>query len=234
MVRPSCIARIKNDIKAFATSQPPGIALVPDEEDITKLHALIVGPHGTPYEGGLFYFILRCPEDYPFKPPRVTLMTTGGGRVTFNPNLYHCGKVCLSILGTWEGPQWSPAMHFSHVLISIQSILNDKPFHNEPGFSHETQFINEANDYNEMIRHETLRVAVVAMMAHPPKNFPADLQNAMVVSFMTNYDRYVSTCTKHKHLNGRRWEDKLSAMVGTFDYNKILTELRQLEKTLSP
>ena len=28
---------------------------------------------------------------------------TGGGTVRFNPNLYNCGKVCLSLLGTWSG-----------------------------------------------------------------------------------------------------------------------------------
>lgn len=29
----------------------------------------------------------------------------GGGLVRFNPNLYNCGKVCLSLLGTWSGGQ---------------------------------------------------------------------------------------------------------------------------------
>lgn len=27
----------------------------------------------------------------------------GAGSVRFNPNLYNCGKVCLSLLGTWSG-----------------------------------------------------------------------------------------------------------------------------------
>ena len=30
---------------------------------------------------------------------QVNLQTTGGGSVRFNPNLYNCGKVCLSLLG---------------------------------------------------------------------------------------------------------------------------------------
>lgn len=36
-------------------------------------------------------------------------LTTGSGSVRFNPNLYQCGKVCLSLLGTWQGPSWDPA-----------------------------------------------------------------------------------------------------------------------------
>lgn len=64
-----------------------------------QIHALITGPFDTPYEGGFFYFLIRCPPDYPIRAPRVKLVTTGGGRVRFNPNLYKNGKVCLSILG---------------------------------------------------------------------------------------------------------------------------------------
>ncbi len=35
---------------------------------------------------------------------------------------------------TWSGPAWSPAQSLSSVLISIQSLMNEKPYHNEPGF----------------------------------------------------------------------------------------------------
>lgn len=66
---------------------------------LPQIHALITGPFDTPYEGGFFYFLIRCPPDYPIRPPRVKLMTTGDGRVRFNPNLYRSGKVCLSIIG---------------------------------------------------------------------------------------------------------------------------------------
>ncbi len=42
-----------------------------------QIHALITGPFDTPYEGGFFYFLIRCPPDYPIRPPRVKLITTG-------------------------------------------------------------------------------------------------------------------------------------------------------------
>ena len=66
---------------------------------VSQLHALITGPFDTPYEGGLFHFVIRFPPNYPLVPPRVAFMTTSGGTVRFNPNLYRNGKVCLSILG---------------------------------------------------------------------------------------------------------------------------------------
>jgi hypothetical protein len=48
-----------------------------------------------------FTFDLYLPPQYPDVPPKVQFLTTGGGHVRFNPNLYSDGKVCLSILGTW-------------------------------------------------------------------------------------------------------------------------------------
>lgn len=64
---------------------------------------MIAGPDGTPYAGGLFEFDCFIPLEYPHTPPLMHLRTTGGGSVRFNPNLYNCGKVCLSLLGTWPG-----------------------------------------------------------------------------------------------------------------------------------
>ena len=45
-------------------------------------------------------------------------------------------QVCLSLLGTWAGPSWDPAMStLMQVLISIQSmILVTDPYYNEPGW----------------------------------------------------------------------------------------------------
>jgi len=65
------------------------------------------------------------------KPPNVLLRTTDGGRVRFNPNLYSSGRVCLSILGTWDGPAWSSAESLASVLLSIQSLMCPKPYHSK-------------------------------------------------------------------------------------------------------
>jgi ubiquitin-protein ligase len=37
---------------------------------------------------GLFAFDVLLPADYPASPPKVLALTTGGGTVRFNPNLY--------------------------------------------------------------------------------------------------------------------------------------------------
>lgn len=77
------------------------------------LKALIFGAEDTPYAHGAFEFDIFFENNYPSQPPKVNLTTTGQGNVRFNPNLYACGKVCLSLLGTWRGnasENWDPKM----------------------------------------------------------------------------------------------------------------------------
>jgi ubiquitin-conjugating enzyme E2 Z len=93
------VVRTKKDLAEIIKEKPHGIYAAPDSDDITKIHGLVLGPVGTPYEGGLFHFLLRTSPNYPYAPPKVKLLTTGGGTVRFNPNLYMNGKVCLSIIG---------------------------------------------------------------------------------------------------------------------------------------
>jgi ubiquitin-conjugating enzyme E2 Z len=222
-----CINRIKRDIASIYKEPPPGMFVIPDSNDMTTVHALITGPFDTPYEGGFFYFVIRCPPDYPIRAPRVKLMTTGEGRVRFNPNLYKNGKVCLSILGTWSGPAWSPAQSLSSVLISIQSLLNEKPYHNEPGYEEERN-VGDAKRYNEIIVHETLRVAVLDMVEGKGA-CPDPLREAIQSSFPDYYDYYLSICQSNMHLQGQTMQDPFGEKRGKFDFQSLLQKLELLK-----
>jgi len=231
---PQCMLRIKRDMMAIYNEPPPGILVVPDEKDLTLVHALITGAFDTPYEGGFFYFILRFPPEYPIKPPKVRLMTTGGAKVRFNPNLYKCGKVCLSILGTWSGPVWSPAQTLSSVLISIQSLLTDKPYHNEPGFERE-RFPGDVARYNDIIQHETLRVAVIGMLDNDyGVTMPEPLREAMEKSFLQFYDFYENLAQSKLKLTGTQMQDPFGEKRGAFQYTSLLQRLRMIHARLKP
>jgi len=150
-----------------------GIFVSPEDSDMTLLHAVIRGPDDTPYSGGYFYFQLRFPPNYPTSPPKVQIMTTDEGRVRFNPILYRNGKVCLSILGTWEGPGWTPVMDLLQVFLSIQSLMCENPFYNEPGQEMKKGQKNPRSDaYNEMLLHETIRVAFIDIILNKPSDLP--------------------------------------------------------------
>lgn len=74
-----------------------------DKDRVDFMQAMIMGSNGTPYGHGAYLFDIYFDDSYPNTPPKVNLTTTGHGKVRFNPNLYACGKVCLSLLGTWRG-----------------------------------------------------------------------------------------------------------------------------------
>lgn len=95
--------RLMTEITTLSTGLPPGLFVryAESRPDVHKV--VIIGPEGTPYANGIFEFDIFCDANFPNKPPLVQFKTTGGGRVNFNPNLYADGKVCLSLLGTWQG-----------------------------------------------------------------------------------------------------------------------------------
>lgn len=206
--------RIINDIRELYSDPVEGIFVAPDDDNITILHALIVGPEGTPYEGGFFYFLVTFSEKYPLVPPKVKLMTTGDGKVRFNPNLYACGKVCLSILGTWQGPGWTSVMTTKSVLISIQSLMCENPFYNEPGFEkQEARYKKESEDYNRRIHYQRIQVAVCDMVERSLSSetanlaMPQVLKEMVIKLFMTKYDFYHKTCKDSMSLDNQPIKD---------------------------
>mmetsp|Transcript_8461 Transcript_8461/g.14355 ORF Transcript_8461/g.14355 Transcript_8461/m.14355 type:complete len:544 (+) Transcript_8461:100-1731(+) len=126
------LKRMKIEFNTLSTSLPPSIKYMVSEENFSLGKFMIEGPADTPYDGGYFLFDLKLPNDYPNSSPSVNFLTTGGGSVRFNPNLYNCGKVCLSLLGTWAGEKWDPQVsNINQVLQSICYLI----FVEEPYFS---------------------------------------------------------------------------------------------------
>jgi ubiquitin-protein ligase len=148
-------------------------------ERMDAVQFMISGPEDTPYSNGLFLFDSFFPENYPQHAPKVNLQTTGRGTVRFNPNLYNCGKVCLSLLGTWPGQTeegWVASNStFLQVIVSIQSlILVPDPYFNEPGYegtmgSSNGQKASEA--YNLNLREQTIRWGMIDVLTNPPTGF---------------------------------------------------------------
>lgn len=223
-----CLNRIKRDLATIYREPPPGMFVVPEPEDMTKINALIIGPFDTPYEGGFFHFMLRCPPNYPCNPPRVKLVTTGEGSVRFNPNFYKNGKVCLSILGTWSGPSWSPALSLSSLLISIQSLMSDRPYHNEPGYERERR-AGEVNRYNRIIQHETIRVAVLDSLVKWSAE-PGPLFKVATTSLPDFIDHFETVCLNNLNSDGEEMRDPFGEKRGFFQWNQLLNRLRDLRE----
>ncbi|KAL0855318.1 hypothetical protein Bca101_060471 [Brassica carinata] len=167
--------RIQEEWKILENDLPEMIFVRAYESRMDLLRAVIIGADGTPYHDGLFFFDIFFPDTYPSVPP-VVHYHSGGLRI--NPNLYNCGKVCLSLLGTWPGAanqMWIPSKStMLQVLVSIQGlILNEKPYFNEPGYAGSAGSANgesKSKAYSENTFLLSLKT-MVYNMRRPPKYF---------------------------------------------------------------
>ena len=121
-----------------------GIYYVHDSENMLKGYALIFGPDDSLYRYGSYMFEFTYPTEYPFVPPKVTYLTNDG-TTRFNPNLYRNGKVCISLLNTWKGEQWTSCQTIKSILLSLVSLLHNEPLLNEPGIKKTHRDFNQYN-----------------------------------------------------------------------------------------
>jgi ubiquitin-protein ligase len=220
------LIRILSEISGFKTELPlnweSSVWIRISKDNCNILSFLISGPKDTPYENGLFEFHAYFPADYPNTVPEVLINTTGNNHFRFNPNLYKCGKVCLSLLNTWngnDGEKWNKnTSTFLQVLISIQSlILVDQPYFNEPGYERDinTDKGKKKSDlYNEEIHPNTIKLAMIDIINNPPSGFEEIIAN----HFKFKKDEILCTILK--------WEENASKFKN--DINKYRLEFESI------
>ena len=110
------LKRIDKELEDLQKDPPFNCSAGPINDDLYYWQATIMGPEGTPYQGGLFFLDINFPTDYPFKPPKIYFRTK-----IYHPNISSNGSICLDILKD----QWSPALTVAKVILSICSLLTD-------------------------------------------------------------------------------------------------------------
>ncbi|RWS27952.1 E2/E3 hybrid ubiquitin-protein ligase UBE2O-like protein [Leptotrombidium deliense] len=148
--------QVRKEITLLESSLPLEILVKTFSDRMDLFSVMIKGAKCTPYEDGLFLFDVQLPSSYPEVPPVVHYLSFCNDRL--NPNLYDTGKVCVSLLGTWNGKGtevWTPTSTLLQVLISIQGlILVDEPYFNEAGYlKQKGTLVGQENSrlYNEMV-----------------------------------------------------------------------------------
>ena len=151
----SFMKHVRSEMRLLQSSLPAGIIVKGYEERMDLYSAMIHGPKATPYEDGVFFFDFQLPADYPASPPSCHYISYCTDRL--NPNLYEDGKVCVSLLGTWQGKgteTWTPDSNLLQLLVSIQGlILVREPYFNEAGYEKQRgaqQGSENSRMYNEM------------------------------------------------------------------------------------
>lgn len=224
------ISRLLKDVKHIIKYPlaDNGIYYIHDDEDILKGYALIIGPEDTPYYGGFYFFELKYPFDYPHTPPKVTYCTNGND-VRFNPNLYKCGKVCVSLLNTWRGEQWTSCQTISTVLLTLCTLLCKDPLLNEPGVSKNHV---DMKNYTDIIEYSNINVAICDIISKKPEVYHSFFENFypfIKENFQKNYDKIFSFCENknNEFINKPVITTGFYTMKVKIDYEKVIEKLKQ-------
>jgi ubiquitin-conjugating enzyme E2 Z len=231
------ITRLLRDVKQILKEPltENGIYYVHDDTDMLKGYALIIGPSDTPYFGGNYFFEFNYPADYPHSPPKVKYWTNGN-RIRFNPNLYTCGKVCVSLLNTWRGEQWTSCQTISTVLLTLCTLLCNNPLLNEPGVG---KGHADMENYTEIIQYSNLSIAVCDIVNKKDGIYMPFFENFypfVKENFLKNYDKLLELAEK-KHSDFKmtvvNFKTGFYNMNVNADYSKIIVMLREIKDSMS-
>jgi ubiquitin-conjugating enzyme E2 Z len=224
------INRLIKDIKQII-SYPlieHGIYYIHDDTDMLKGYALIIGPEDTPYFAGNYFFEIQYPIDYPYSPPVINYCTNGNN-IRFNPNLYKCGKVCISLLNTWRGEQWTSCQSISTVLLTLCTLLCKEPLLNEPGvvLAHKDRIA-----YNSIIEYSNINIAICDIVSGENNmKFFNLFSHHVNANFIKNYDKIMDFIENKKIFPLTILNTSLYNMSIKIDYTLLYHKITSLDKS---
>ena len=225
------IKRLLNDVKNIIKNplHDNGIYYTHDESDILKGSALIIGPKESLYEGGCYLFEFNFPPDYPFSPPLLKFKTNNGF-TRFNPNLYKNSKVCISILNTWSGEQWSSCQTISTVLLNLVSLLNNTPLLNEPGV---TRAHKDYENYNKVIQFENLNYAIKDFINIESYPLRFKSLHKYYINYLTTNNQLNEIKKKIEKLKNSEKTENITIgiyqMNNTINYTKLYNDFKKIK-----
>ncbi|XP_065365036.1 ubiquitin-conjugating enzyme E2 S [Calliphora vicina] len=111
---PQTIRQVMKEMQSMVENPLEGIKIQINDADVTDIQALIEGPAGTPYTGGMFRIKLTLGKDFPQSPPKAFFITK-----IFHPNVAANGEICVNTLKK----DWKPDLGIKHILLTIKCLL---------------------------------------------------------------------------------------------------------------
>jgi len=209
LMKKNNIKRLQHDIVDILKNplSEHGIYYTHDDEDMLKGYAVIFGPSDTIYRYGCYSFRFEFSTEYPFKPPKLTYLTNDG-KTRFHPNLYRNGKVCISILNTWRGEQWTSCQNIRSILLMLVTLFHNKSLLNEPGITEKNKnFI----PYHKIIKFKNIEVALLGSLDFLPEKNQTFLSiyKKFIKNNRENIEKYL------EDLNEREEKEKIK--TGIYD-----------------
>ena len=141
--------RLSKEFEDLTKNPPDGIIV--ESSDLSKWNIILIGPPGTPFEGGTFQLLMEFPKEYPFKAPKTKFVTK-----IYHPSIKtDNGDICADI---YENG-WMPTQTVKKVLDILKSMLIapnvETPLEPEIGKIYST----DRNKFNQTAKEWTSKYA---------------------------------------------------------------------------
>lgn len=93
-----------------------------NDTDMFLWRAIITGPKGSPYEGGIFPLSIRIPKEYPFHSPKVRYLVN-----VYNPAINCNGTVCHFMLRDHWKPSYLLEKLVQELRRDLEHVQEDEP-----------------------------------------------------------------------------------------------------------
>ena len=113
----TCVKRLQKEYRDIVKNPVSFLRACPREDNILEWHYVIYGLSGC-YNGGMYHGILKFPNDYPYKPPSLSMLTPSG---RFHTNQ----KLCLSFTD-FHPESWNPMWSVSTILAGLVSFFTEE------------------------------------------------------------------------------------------------------------
>ena len=230
------LIRLNRDIQIYKENPIKDTAIYQCEDNGLKIYAAIAGPKDSCYEHGMYFFGLSFKNTYPFDPPACEFICWQNNKTRMHPNLYPCGRVCLSIINTYGRKDWTPSMNLPAIIVSLVSIMDANPLRNEPG-SHSRPEVEER--YRDIVTYHNymdFTLKTINSLGKFPPNVSI-LEN--FTDFIKKYyaDNKTQISDRLAILNANNPLATLSVdnypeMTSTIDYSTVLEEWKKIESTI--
>lgn len=204
-----------------------------DEDDITKVQAIIKAPFDSVYRHKFVRLELKIGDDYPYSPPEVTFVNYDGVRI--HPNMYENGKCCATILNTWGDNQfekWTSSMGIETILLTFHSFLDNNPYTYEPGGTDDptyTDYVLYQSWYTCLIRYlqyEKIDVFTAFMNNYLLQHLAEIFEYLSYLKDEYPLNTYYTRCFEVDHyvIDYNRVINTLAAMFSWIEYNDDYNE----------
>ena len=206
------IMRLLKDVREMMTlSSETDIYYKHSETDMLCGYALIIGPEDSLYDGGYYFYKFKFPPDYPHSPPLVEFLTNDG-MTRMHPNMYKNRRMCMSILNSWRGDQWTGCQTIKSVLLTIMSLLDSKPLLNEPGI---TATNADFATYHRIIQYKNYEFSMLQLL----KSLSAFKQVIADIEFHDQFYEHMCAAFRKSHL---RHSASIDALLSKHPHSETL------------